>query len=119
MKEIVSESSFLFHTPETYDQELVLKKWDEQAVNAISGFKDALIAFDGEFTAHNIKESLSATMESIGIKMGKIMQALRLALTGEGHGPDLMVTMEILGKDEVVKRLDNALTRLPAQIRLA
>jgi len=119
VKEIVSESSFLFNTPETYDQELVLKKWDEQAVNAISGFKDSLVAFEGDFIAHNIKENLAATMETLGIKMGKIMQALRLALTGEGHGPDLMVTMEILGKDEVVKRLDNALTRLPAQIRLA
>ncbi|MCE7067490.1 glutamate--tRNA ligase [Dyadobacter sp. CY326] len=119
VKEIVSESVFLFNAPESYDQEVVLKKWDEQAVNAISGFKDALATFEGDFTADHIKAKLAETMESLGIKMGKIMQALRLALTGEGHGPDLMVIMEILGKDEAVTRLENALTRLPAQIRLA
>jgi glutamyl-tRNA synthetase len=45
--------------------------------------------------------------------MGKVMQALRLAVTGAGHGPDLMLTMEILGKDEVVSRLEKALSTLP------
>lgn len=69
--------------------------------------------------AHDIKEVLSAAMESAGIKMGKIMQALRLAVTGAGAGPDLMIIMEILGKDEVVRRLETALSRLSAQIRLA
>ena len=119
VKEIVSESLFLFQAPDTYDQEVALKKWNEEAVNAISGLKDALAGFGGNFVAHDIKEVIAATMESLGIKMGKIMQALRLALTGAGAGPDLMIIMEILGKDEVVARLENALTRLSAQVRLA
>ncbi|WAC11565.1 glutamate--tRNA ligase [Dyadobacter pollutisoli] len=119
VKEIVTESVFLFHAPDTYDQDVVAKKWNEEAVNAISGFKDALAQFEGDFVAHDIKELLSATMESLGIKMGKIMQALRLAVTGAGTGPDLMITMEILGKAEVIERLENAVDRLPAQIRLA
>lgn len=119
VKEIVSESLFLFAAPEAYDQDVVIKKWNEEAVNAIGTFKDALTAFEGNFVAHDIKEVLSATMEAAGIKMGKIMQALRLAVTGAGAGPDLMIIMEILGKDEVVKRLETALSRLSAQIRLA
>jgi glutamyl-tRNA synthetase len=118
-REIVSESLFLFHAPEVYDQDVVIKKWNEEAVNAISGFKDALAAFEGDFVAHDIKELLSVTMDSLGIKMGKIMQALRLAVTGAGAGPDLMIIMEILGKEEVVTRLESAVSRLSAQIRLA
>jgi glutamyl-tRNA synthetase len=119
VKEIVSESLFLFSAPETYDQEVALKKWNEEAVNAISGLKDAFVKYDGEFTAHEIKELISVTMEKLGIKMGKVMQALRLALTGAGAGPDLMIIMEILGKQEVIQRLEKALDRLSAQIRLA
>lgn len=119
IKEIVSESLFLFAAPEEFDQDVVIKKWNEEAVNAIGGFKEALAGFEGNFVAHDIKEVLSATMESLGIKMGKIMQALRLAVTGAGAGPDLMIIMEILGKEEVVKRLETALSRLSAQIRLA
>ncbi|MEY3450695.1 MAG: hypothetical protein RL711_520, partial [Bacteroidota bacterium] len=42
-------------------------------------------------------------------KMGKVFQALRLAVTGHGHGPDLMLIMEILGKETVIERLNKAL----------
>lgn len=119
VKEIVDESLFLFSLPESYDQDVVVKKWNEEAVNAISGFAEALKNDGGEFAADHIKSVLSTTMESLGIKMGKIMQALRLAVTGQGAGPDLMIIMEILGKENVINRLEIALTRLPAQIRLA
>ena len=119
VKEIVDESLFLFSLPESYDQDVVVKKWNEEAVNAILGFAEALKNDGGEFAADHIKSLLSATMESFGIKMGKIMQALRLAVTGQGAGPDLMIIMEILGKENVINRLEIALTRLPAQIRLA
>ena len=44
------------------------------------------------------------------------MQALRVAVTGNGSGPDLMITMEILGKDELVKRLEYALTNLKVKV---
>ncbi|WP_031530806.1 glutamate--tRNA ligase [Dyadobacter crusticola] len=119
VKDIVSESLFLFSAPEAYDPEVALKKWNEEAVTAIGGLKDALAAYNGDFTAHEIKEVISLTMEKLGIKMGKVMQALRLAVTGAGAGPDLMIIMEILGKQEVVQRLENALNRLSQQIRLA
>ncbi len=119
VKEIVSESMFLFNLPEEYDQDVVVKKWNEEAVSALGGFKDALESYTGTFEAAQIKLILNAAMEAMGMKLGKLMPALRLALTGAGTGPDLMIIMEILGKDEVILRFDNALNRLPAQIRIA
>lgn len=119
VKEIVEESNFLFTAPEVYDEEVILKKWTEEAVGAIGGFRDTLAAFDGSFVADEIKHVLHDTLETMGVKMGKVMQALRVAITGAGAGPDLMVIMEILGKEEVLRRLDSALNRLPAHIRLA
>ncbi|WP_247237259.1 glutamate--tRNA ligase [Telluribacter sp. SYSU D00476] len=113
-KEIVDESAFLFSSPESYDEAVVSKRWNEEAVRAIGGFRDALSTYEGDFTADPIKEVLHHTLESLGIKAGKVMQALRLALTGVGAGPDLMITMEILGKEEVINRLQNAIDRLPA-----
>jgi glutamyl-tRNA synthetase len=44
------------------------------------------------------------------------MQALRISLTGAGGGPDLMVIMEIIGAQEVVKRIDYALQTLKAKV---
>ncbi len=110
--EIVDESAFLFSAPETYDAEIAAKKWNEEAERGIAAFADALAASDGSFLVEAIKHTLAETMETAGIKMGKIMQALRLAVTGSGTGPDLMVTMEILGRDEVMQRLRQAVAAL-------
>lgn len=106
--EIVDESVFLFSAPESYEQEIVAKKWNDEAQRGIAAFAESLNTYDGELLAENVKHILAGTMETAGIKMGKIMQALRLAVTGSGTGPDLMVTMEILGKMEVVRRLRRA-----------
>ena len=43
------------------------------------------------------------------IKMGKIMPALRVALTGGVPGPDLMTTASILGKEETKVRISSLL----------
>ena len=37
--------------------------------------------------------------------IGQVMQVLRLAITGIGGGPDLMKTMEVIGKDQVIQRI--------------
>jgi glutamyl-tRNA synthetase len=55
---------------------------------------------------------LEKTAEAEGIKLGKVMQAVRLAVTGMGAGPDLMQVFAILGPAEVAKRIRYALDNL-------
>lgn len=55
------------------------------------------------------KQAISDICDSKSIKMGKIMPSLRMALTGNVPGPDLMTTAEILGKDETINRLKQSL----------
>ncbi len=112
-KEIVSESAFLFSIPEKYDEAVISKKWNDDAQKAVQGLKSAFADFGGAFVADEIKHVLHETLEGLGLKPGKVMQTIRLAVTGFGAGPDLMIIMEILGKDEVLLRLENALTRIP------
>jgi glutamyl-tRNA synthetase len=45
----------------------------------------------------------------MGVKMGKIMPALRVAITGGLPGPDLITTLTILSKEEVINRIKNSL----------
>lgn len=110
--EIFTEAGTIFNAPTSYDEAIATAKWNADAVKAVTVFRDALQAFDGEFLADTIKHTLSDTMQQAGIKQGKIMQAMRLALTGSGAGPDLMLTMEIIGKDETIGRLEKALETL-------
>lgn len=114
--EMLGEAGAFFHTPEQYDETIAATRWNEDAVRAVTVFREALGTYEGEFAADAIKHLLSDTLQQAGIKQGKIMQALRLALTGSGAGPDLMMTMEIIGKAEVMNRLALALQRLKTPV---
>lgn len=114
--EIFTEAGTIFNAPTDYDEAIVATKWNDDAVRAVTAFRDALQSLDGGFVAETIKHTLSEAMQLAGIKQGKIMQAMRLALTGSGAGPDLMLTMEIIGKDETVGRLERALSTLKTPV---
>mgnify|MGYP001017151487 CR=1 FL=1 len=112
-QEILSEAVFLFEMPTTYEEAVVASKWNADAIRVTTAFVEDLKVYEGDFIADSIKAIWAAAAERVGIKMGKVMQALRLAVTGAGHGPDLMLAMEILGKNEVMTRLEKALDVLP------
>jgi glutamyl-tRNA synthetase len=114
-KDFVRDSNFFFNTPVGYDEKIASEKWTAEAANIISQFKDALPEVH-DFSHDHIKATLMAVLEKNGIKIGKVMQALRLAVTGVGVGPDLMFTMEIIGQQETILRLENALQTLGSGI---
>ena len=112
-QEIFTETGFLFNAPDSFEEAVAATKWNADAVRAISAYVEDLALYEGDFIADTAKAIFAATTERVGIKTGKVLQALRLAVTGQGHGPDLMLTMEILGKKAVMARLKKALDTLP------
>ncbi|MBN7809350.1 glutamate--tRNA ligase [Algoriphagus sp. H41] len=106
------ESKFMVSAPEKFDEGVAAKKWNADAVKLLGAYATALDTFEGTFDAVSAKSLLESTAETEGIKLGKVMQAVRLAVTGMGGGPDLMEVFAILGKEEVAKRIRFALSRL-------
>jgi glutamyl-tRNA synthetase len=106
---------FLFFPPGSFDENVVNKKWNEDVVKVLSAFKEA-VATSSEFNSTVAKSTLEQVTSSLGIATGKILQALRVALTGAAGGPDLMMVMEIVGKEEVVSRLDTALKTIKVKV---
>jgi glutamyl-tRNA synthetase len=114
-KDLWDQAKILFISPASFDQNVVSKKWNDEAVRVLSAFKDSLSDLSA-FDALIAKSTLEEVTASLGIGTGKIMQALRVALTGAGGGPDLMIMMEIMGKSEVINRLNNALRILKIKV---
>jgi glutamyl-tRNA synthetase len=110
--ELWSEASYLFDRPESFDEGIVQSKWTQEAARIIAEFRQAVQQVTEPLTADVAKNTLQAVLDTQGVKIGKVMQALRLAVTGVGAGPDLMQIMEILGKQETTTRLGNALDKL-------
>lgn len=114
-KDIWEQGKFLFASPASYDESVAAKKWNQDVVDVLSAYK-AELQGTGSFDAVHAKQTLETVTQRLNIGMGKILQAFRLAITGVGGGPDLMMIMEIIGKEEVINRIDKALTTLSVKI---
>lgn len=66
------------------------------------------------FTAATTEAALKGFVEAEGIKIGEIIHALRVATTGKAVGFGMFETLEILGRQRVLNRIDLALAKLAA-----
>ncbi len=111
------QGQYFFEAPTEYAQEVAQKKWTEEAAKALSAYKKALQNAPESLNAEQAKAILEETLESLNIKIGKVMPALRLALTGVGGGPDLMEIISVIGRNATTQRIENALERLENQVK--
>lgn len=98
-------SGFFFRKPTSYDEKVVKKKWNDQVADALGAFANQLTNTDVN-SPEAYKALLLSVLEEKGMKIGQVMQSLRVVITGEPMGPDLMSVLEILGKEEVISRLE-------------
>lgn len=68
-----------------------------------------------DFNMDEMHKVFDQVMEERELKLGKIAQPVRVALTGGTVSPGIFEVMDILGKDEVIKRLDNAIAVIPEE----
>jgi glutamyl-tRNA synthetase len=73
--------------------------------------KDIRDRIDGmpSFTQKDLEKVFLDFLEEKGIKLGRIAQPLRVALTGSSVSPGLFEVMEVLGRKCVIGRIDKAL----------
>lgn len=116
-QDFYKEGEFFFKAPAVYDEAVVNSKWTNEAVTIITEFKDRLKNEAG-VNAETAKNLLNETLEKHQVKIGKVLQALRLAVTGAGAGPDLMQIIEIVGKEDAVKRIEQALGTLSKKVKV-
>ena len=114
-KDFWEQGKFLFFAPTSYDESIASKKWNDDAIKVLAAYKDEVAKLTS-FDATIAKSILEQVTASLGIGTGKILQALRLSITGAGAGPDLMMIMEIIGKDEVVNRIVYSLQNLKVKV---
>jgi glutamyl-tRNA synthetase len=80
------------------------------APEAVAILRDTIAAYDtlGEWSAEPLKAALEAVAESHGLKKGKAQLPVRVAVTGRTVGPPLFESLELMGRDETMRRLRDA-----------
>jgi glutamyl-tRNA synthetase len=106
-------SEEFFEIPSVYDEAVLANKWNQENQNALNLLSKNLNSKVENWNSDEIKHGIHSILEEAGIKMGKVMQVLRVALSGNGAGPDLMISMELWGRESVLNRLQKALENFP------
>lgn len=96
-----------FKRPEEYDAKTVRSKWKEDNIDSLKSVINNLSNLD-TFSAENLEKNIKDYIANNELSFGNILLPLRVMLTGSKGGPDLFQLMELLGKEEVVERLNNA-----------
>ncbi|MCY9217569.1 glutamate--tRNA ligase [Bacillus haynesii] len=104
--EIVELTELFFKDDIQYNREARAVLEEEQVPEVLRVFAEKLEQLDS-FTADEIKASIKAVQKDTGHKGKKLFMPIRVATTGQTHGPELPQSIELLGKDTVLKRLNN------------
>jgi len=110
--EFVAMGAFFFQAPKEYDEK-ALKKWKDDSSLMVKAYQVKVEALsEEEFEAANLKSALEAVVAEQEVGFGKVMMPVRIAATGQGFGPDLFASLALVGKEEVLRRMDLAIEKL-------
>ena len=108
VKEIWDQASFFFIAPTSYDEKTIKKRWKEETPAQMTELISVLNNIE-DFSPAHTEEIVKAWITEKGYNMGGIMNAFRLSIVGEPKGPHMYDIIEILGKEETIRRIENAI----------
>lgn len=108
VEDILKEGRYFFEAPLSYDEKTIKKKWKDQTPEIIKELRNLLNNL-GRFDADSIGTCFKGFLEEKGLGFGAVMPGFRVSVTGLGAGASMNEIAALLGKEEVLKRIDRAL----------
>ena len=116
--EMAEKSLFIYRAVEAYAPRAAKQHLRGVALPVLKRLHECL----GELGAWSV-ESTQAAVESaadeLGLKMGKVAQPLRVAVTGEAASPGIGQTLALIGREKTLRRLDRAVEFVNARMARA
>jgi len=108
VKDLAEHSAFFYEDFKKYDEKMA-EKYLQPVL--LKPFKALYEEFDNNtsWDNENIKSILNKLAEEFDIKIGKLAQPLRVAITGKNVSPGIYDTVRLLGREKTLKRLNNAI----------
>jgi glutamyl-tRNA synthetase len=112
-RDVEEASRFLFMPDEqiVYDPdavEKVLKKNDAQGLNVLRDVRPILEGV-ADWTAHNLEAAVNRYCETKGLGLGKVAQPIRVAVSGGTVSPPIFESLEMLGRERTLSRMNRCL----------
>jgi glutamyl-tRNA synthetase len=107
LEEMAESARFYYEETVSYEPAAADKFFKTEAVEPINLLIQKMEAAS-VFTIASLEAIFLSVMETTGLKLGKIAQPVRIALTGKTASPGIFEIMEIIGKERVIARLKQA-----------
>jgi len=114
LEEMAEISLFYFADDIGYEDKAAKKFLTPAVLEALRLLNEQFEILDA-FSEENLESAFKAVMDQTGLRLGKIAQPVRVALTGKTASPGIFEVTAILGKDKVVSRLKKAIRFIKAR----
>lgn len=111
VSDLFNDSLFFFVAPEGYNEKDSKKYWKEESTALMQELLEILKGIE-DFSFANTDKIVSGWIDEKEIGFGKVMNPFRVAIVGAAKGPHMYDIIEILGKEETVRRLEKAIQTL-------
>lgn len=112
VKDYINNSPYFFETPTTFDEEVIKKQWKEDSAQLLENYAVKIAQLNNP-TKSDFEIALKQVAEEAQCGAGRIIHPVRLATSGVGIGPGVYDLLHILGKNEVISRINTALKVIP------
>jgi glutamyl-tRNA synthetase len=111
----MAESALFYFAEDIEYEEKAAKKFLKPAV--LEALKLLTGQFEKleDFSEKKLENAFKSVMDQTGLKLGKIAQPVRVALTGKTASPGIFEVTAIIGKDKVISRLNKAIRFIEAK----
>ena len=113
LEELVEQARFYFEDEVAYDPAAARKLFKPQALAPMQCLLTELEKIE-TFDEASLESAFTAVMEATGLKLGKIAQPVRLALTGRTASPGIFETIDAIGREKTLSRLARAIATIAA-----
>lgn len=106
--EMAAASHYFYQEFESYDEKAAKKNFKAGSDEVLQALMDAFSqteAWDGE----KLHQIVLDTAEAMELKLGKVAQPLRVAISGAGVSPAIDVTLSLLGREKTLTRMARAI----------
>ena len=111
LPDFISQATYLFTAPKEYDAKTVKKRWKTDSPTLLQELSEKFQNLGSWESAH-LEQAFEELIEEKNVGKGKVLAPLRLALTGVSFGPGAFDIAAILGKEETLHRIDQAVRQL-------
>lgn len=112
--ELADICAFYYQDFEGYPEKAAKKAFKPEAAEPLTLVRKVFDEVE-QWQRSDIHDAMQATVGILGIGFGKLGMPLRLAVTGGNPSPDLDLTLELIGREACLRRIDKAIAHIEAQ----